>query len=188
MTAILDDKRIEFFLRHRDDIKAWAALEKDMIRGVKYLLRDLEPVVARELTTRATDATCIRLDYGGWERILIRRPSWPSDLGVVVEWDPRRVDPFGGSLPKIGIFFVPKTQGEKELRRALLERCKQTPGFGEIGFGISKDSVWPVQRVVAKSKDWWADPDAWAQAVGADQLRLWDKVEGLISEVVSSAA
>ena len=45
MASPLDDERIQFFLRHRDDIKAWSAIESEVTAAVRELLGALQPEI-----------------------------------------------------------------------------------------------------------------------------------------------
>ena len=186
MTARLRDKRIEFYLEHRDDIREWAAIEKDVARAVRSLLSESQADLEVRLRELDSAATTTRLDNGKYERIMLRRSSWPVELGVTLEWE-KTVDPFGGSLPKIGVFFVTKAPGESRLREAVLERCRQTGGLAALGYKIGPESVWPAMRRVEKSRDWWRDPDQWVGDITSDVIALWEKAAPAVEAALGAA-
>jgi hypothetical protein len=82
MSNPLDDERTQFFLRHRDDILAWASIEKEVVAATREILAQCEPDLADRL--RAVDPTVevMRRDGTRYERILARRPGWPDGVGV----------------------------------------------------------------------------------------------------------
>lgn len=38
MSSLVDDERLQFFFRNREDIKAWAAIESDVMAATRELL------------------------------------------------------------------------------------------------------------------------------------------------------
>jgi hypothetical protein len=45
----LDNERIQFFLRHRDDILEWAGIEREVTSATRELLAGLQRVIAERL-------------------------------------------------------------------------------------------------------------------------------------------
>src|SRR6187402_35505 len=101
MTDLFADDRVQFFLRNREDIKTWAAIESDVTAATRELLARAEPLIEARLTAIDPRAVTGRHDSGSWERILTRHPDWPATVGLVLEWH-RNVDPLGASRPKVG--------------------------------------------------------------------------------------
>jgi hypothetical protein len=95
----------QFYLRHRDDIREWASIEREVVAATREMLGGLQPEIGERISAFDATAETVRLDGGRYERILVRRPDWPVGVGVTLEWE-SNVDPFGGSMPKWGIFFV----------------------------------------------------------------------------------
>jgi hypothetical protein len=167
----LDTERIQFFLRHRDDIREWAAIEREVISGTRELLAGLQPVIEERIVAIDPSAEVVRHDGGRYERILVRRQAWPVGIGVTLEWE-SSVDPFGGTLPKWGIFFVNGDLALRPARSAMAAAATAAPWVKAQGYKPS-DSVWPIVRFVPKSSTWWQDPEAWLAPIADAMVVLW---------------
>jgi hypothetical protein len=115
----------------------------------------------------------------------LRRPDWPSGLGIVLEWVETKVDPFGGDLPKVGVFYVANDDANRAIRSRLAEELKVEGGFAGMGYKIAGESVWPALKYVPKSSEWWKDPDAWSGTIATDVIALWDKAAPVISRTLA---
>jgi hypothetical protein len=115
----------------------------------------------------------------------LRRPDWPSGLGIVLEWVETKVDPFGGDLPKVGVFYVANDDANRAIRSRLAEELKVEGGFAGMGYKIAGESVWPALKHVPKSSEWWKDPDAWSGTIATDVIALWDKAAPVISRTLA---
>jgi hypothetical protein len=186
MSSKLLDNRVQFYLNHRDTIREWAAIEEDVRRAVLGLLDGLQAPLEREVRERDPQAVVTRWDGSGYRRIVIRHAAWPSGLCIAIEWVRTKVDPFGGDLPKIGVFFVAKGEADKALRRELVEALKAAGGFAGMGYKVSQDSVWPALKYLPKSSDWWKDPEAWTAAVAAEVVAIWDKAAPVIVATIGT--
>jgi hypothetical protein len=174
-----DDERLQFFLRHRGEIRDWAAIERDVVTATRDLLGGILPDLDERLSTIDPGAGAIRRDGGRYERILVRRQDWPVDIGMTLEWQDA-VDPFGGSLPKYGIFFI---NGEARLEPArvrIVELARATPALTGGGFRTPGDRYWPAVRWVPKSADWWHDPTAWVSSITEALVDLWPTAAAII--------
>ncbi len=181
----LHDERLQFFLRHRDDIRAWAAIETEVSGAVRELLAATQADIEERLAELDPDVTTSRLDNGRWERIMVRRPAWPDAVGVSLEWE-TGVDPFGGALPKIGVIFLSLTPDLESARLALVELCRGAGGLQAQGYRVPAERVWPVMRRVMKSSDWWHDADAWTSGIVDRVVDLWPQVAPLIDRALTS--
>lgn len=172
MSHSFDDDRLQFFLRHRDEIREWAAIERDVVSATRDLLGGVLPDVDERLATLDPGVSVVRHDHGRYERILARRQEWPNGIGMTLEWQDS-VDPFGSSLPKYGIFFINGEAHLEPARLRMVELARATPAFTGGGFKTPGDRYWPAVRWVPKSADWWRDPDAWAASITDALVELW---------------
>ena len=181
MSNPLDDERTQFFLRHRDDILAWASIEKEVTAATREMLGSLLPGIEERIRAMDGTAEASRHDGGRqYERILVRRPGWPVGVGVTLEWE-SGVDPFGGSRPKYGIFFVNADPALLTARQAIAAAGKASSAVRAAGYKPG-DSYWPIVRFVPKSPTWWQDPDAWLVPIADAMVGLWPLAAPLIDE------
>src|SRR3990172_209756 len=180
----LQDERIQFFLRHRDDIRAWAAIEPEVEAAVRDLLAGAQPAIEERLLALDSTVITARRNGGGWERIMSRRPSWPDWRGVTLEWGERAVDPFGSAPPKLGFFWTGSVDGDPA-KALFVERC-QALGLETLGYRVPAGDAWPVLRRPEPSKDWWHDPEAWIQAIVGKLTELWVRVTPAADEAFST--
>ena len=181
----LDNERFQFFLRHRDDIREWASIEREVIAATREMLGGLQSEIGERISAIDATAETIRLDGGRYERILVRRPDWPVGVGMTLEWE-SNVDPFGGSLPKWGIFFVNADPALLPARQAIAAACRESTLTKAAAYKPG-DSYWPIVRFVAKSSSWWKDPDAWLAPIADAMVDLWPTAAPLIDEGLATA-
>jgi hypothetical protein len=174
MTERLADDRLQFFLRNRDDIKSWAAIEAEVVAARDDLLERTREVIDQRLRS-AGDALVERRDDGALKRIMARDSHWPEWRGVTLEWDPKKVDPFGSAVPKIGFFWWTSSSERSPLRGEFVERC-QLAGLSSLGYRVPAGNAWPVLRRQDGSRDWWHDPQRWASGLVDGVIDLWAAV------------
>jgi hypothetical protein len=174
------DERLQFFLRHREDIRAWAAIEKEVIEATRGILAGLQTDIDERLAAIDSDVTTARRDSASYERIMARRPVWPDWVGVTLEWE-TGVDPFGSRLPKYGV-FVPPNSDLDAARDRMVALAKAAPAFTSAGFRVPGGQVWPIVRWVPKSKDWWRDLNGWTEPIVQGIVDLWPKAAPMIDE------
>src|SRR5689334_1334796 len=98
-TSAFEEPRLQFFLRHREQIREWAALAEEVPPAVAEVLRGLAPDVAARLAgepdIRVTDHMPGRSDVG----LVLHHAKWTSGqplepfAGVALAWSERKVDP-----------------------------------------------------------------------------------------------
>jgi hypothetical protein len=186
MTSPLDDERIQFFLRHRDDIKAWADIEPQVAEAVREILAGLQPEIEERLQAVDADVSVARRDNKNWERIQAYRGSWPDWCGVTLEWL-TDVDPFGSSLPKLGVFIVGEPDDVDAGRQAFVEASEADSQLARAGYRVTHNKVWPVAARVEKSRDWWKNPDGWTDALVEDFVQLWSLSAPLVGQAFLTA-
>lgn len=160
MTEPYADERLQFFLRNRDDIKTWAAIENDIMAATRDLLAQAQPAIEERLLAIDPNVVVERNDSGSWERILARHQDWPRSVGLTLEW-PRAVDPAGGNRPKVGVFWWADPTTLVAPRVRFVEEVDKGP-LTKLGFKIPWGAgVWPVGRFVQPDGAWWQDPAGW---------------------------
>jgi len=173
MPGPLDDERIRFFLRHRDDIIEWARIEREVQAAVREVLAGLQPQVEDKLAAADPHVTTSRWDRPPWERIRVHRPGWPTDLGLVLEWE-TRVNPFGGLLPKLGVLWTADVPARSSFATAAAGSALPGLGYGAL------DRVWPVGQRVKPSRDWWQNIDSWTGDIVTALVELWPRVAPML--------
>lgn len=178
----LADERIQFFLRNREDIKAWAAIETDVISATRELLARSQPAIEESLLAADDGVFVGREDSGGYERILARHEHWPKTVGLTLEWH-RDVDPTVTGRMTIGVFWwadpatlvAPRTEFVSVVDRQSLQK---------LGYKVPLQSVWPVGARLVAPKDWWRDPDSWISGLVERLSGAWPLVAPRIDTVL----
>jgi hypothetical protein len=181
----LDNERLQFFLRHRDDIREWAAIEAEVALATRDILAACQADIGERLGVIDPSAEVVRHDGGRYERILARRPMWPDGIGVALEWE-TSVDPFGGVLPKFGVFVLAGDPEAEPAKQRMVTLARESAAFRAGGFKVPGDQVWPAVRRVAKSSTWWQDPDAWAGGIVDALVELWPGGARIIDEALGA--
>jgi hypothetical protein len=185
MSSAFDDERLQFYLRHRSEIREWGRIERDVVAATIELLSSTQPEIEARIVAVDPTVTSERMDGGKYERILVRRPVWPKGFGVMLEWE-TSVSPFGSSLPKYGIATFNWDSGIEPLVSRLVAIAKGTASLTGGGYKVPEGRPWPAVRYVPKSKDWWQDPDAWAESVVEAVVGFWPVGVAVIEEGLAS--
>ena len=156
----LDGERVRFYLRHAEQIEAWAALRVDVAEAVHAWLAGLaEPIEAMAAELGPDVQTVVRADDRSSPALLLRRAHWPTKDGdpsaaIGLEWDRAKTTLRGGHLPYVGVRAprseaVGATLREQEAFRDLRRTRKDKPGewwpcWAEVacpdGFPDTKDA------------------------------------------------
>ncbi len=171
MTDLFADDRLQFFLRNREDIKTWAAIESDVMAATRELLARAQPLIEERIATDDRDAVTSRYDSGQWERIFVRYERWPPTVGVALEWS-RSVDPLGANRPKIGVFWWADPPTLVEPRSRLVGLVDKAP-LQALGYKVPLEGVWPVGARVTAAPDWWRDPEGWINGIVEGLAAAW---------------
>jgi len=186
VTHPLDNDRFRFFFRHRDDIREWAAIEQEIIAATRELLGALLPDLDELLRAIDPDVAVVRFDGGRtYERIHVRHEGWPSGVGMTLEWE-TSVDPFGGSLPKWGVFFLDGNPEHAPAKALITERLRGSQNLRSEGY-VPGDSYWPIVRRIPKSATWWQDPAGWAAPITDALVALWPQVAPVIDKAFAAS-
>ena len=187
----LDDPRLQFYLRNRDQIREWAALEQEVREATRSLLFDLR----RDLVPLAEslgDDVVIAVEGAdsSYPRLTMRRSSWPaigsqSIVAVALEWMPK-VDLAGSETPWVGVRVqISDPQGKAldvPLRAAFAASEMSARGFALKGY-----AWWPVIRRLKRNSDWWKDgAGAWRQSAIDEYAETWRLASPVIDAVVAA--
>ena len=177
------DERLQFFLRNRDDIKEWAAIELDVAAATGELLGRSQPSMEERLLGLDPAVVVGRHDSGPWQRILARHADWPPGVGLTLEWH-RTVVPLGSYPPKLGVFWWadPPTLVAPRTR---LTQVVATRPLNDLGFRVPLEGVWPVGMRFHSRPDWWQDPDTWLAGMLDRVASAWPIVAPAIDEVIA---
>lgn len=182
MDDLFDDERIRFFLRNRDDIKQWAAIESDVILAIREMFGRTMPSVADGVSAVDPAAIISRHDSGPWERVLARHEAWPEATGMSIEWH-RSVDLVGTWPAKLGVFWWtdrPDVVGQRA--RDLFRARAAEHGLALDGYKVPLEVNWPVGTFLAPPQEWWLDATAWVQGVVDRLVFTWPRIAPLVDE------
>ncbi len=182
MTDPFGDERLQFFLRNREDIKTWAAIERDVISATRELLARAQPSFEEQLLAIDPDVVVGRHDAAPWERILARHAFWPETVGLTIEWHRSGVDPLGGYPPKAGVFWWADPLSLAEPRSRFLEVVDRTPLL-QLGFKVPHDGAWPVGAQFTGASDWWQDPAGYVETIIEKLFAVWPMVAPAIDNL-----
>ena len=184
MEALFGDERLQFFLRNREDIKAWAAIEADVIAATRELLARSLPLIEESLLAIDANALVSRNDGGQWERVFARHEAWPGSLGLALEWQ-RTVDPLGATRPKLGIFWWAGTPDLIAPRVRFIESVDRTE-LQRLGYKVPLEGVWPVGARLSSAPDWWKDPEGWIAGIVERLTPVWGTAAPLIDDIFAA--
>lgn len=176
------DERIQFFLRNRSDIKAWAAIEQDVIAATRELLASSQPAIEERLLADDPHVLVGRHDSGAFERIMARHERWPQSVGLTLEWH-RSVDPLGNARPKYGVFWWADPPTLVAPRGQLVAAVDKT-SIQRLGLKVPLEGVWPVGGYDSAPADWWRDPNGWLEGIVERVTTLWPLVAPHIDAVL----
>jgi hypothetical protein len=177
------DDRIQFYLRNQEDIKAWAAIESDVMAATRELLSGAQASIEERIAIADASAIVGRNDSGPWERIFVQHVGWPSTVGGALEWH-RSVDPAGGARPKLGVFWWADPPTLVEPRSRLVTTVDKI-SLQSLGFKVPLEGVWPVGARTEIDPNWWRDPDGWLGRVVEQVVELWPLVAPSIDLVLA---
>lgn len=173
MDELFGDERIQFFLRNRADIKAWAQIESDVIAATRELLARAQAPVEQAFATIEPTALVSRHDGNSWERIFVRRENWPPTVALCLEWH-RTVDPISNA-PKVGVFWWAEPDLLVEPRSRFVALVDKNQ-LQKLGYKVPMSGVWPVGTFVKATPDWWHDPEAWIATIIESLGAAWPLV------------
>ncbi len=188
-----DDERLQFYLRHRDLIREWAALEQEVRAVTHGLMLELNGQLAEVTESLGPDVVLLpeALD-STWPRYALRRKSWPvsggqSLVAVSLEWT-QRIDPAGTETPYVGVRVHISNAEAKAIDQPLREAFAGSVDLPTRGYKLKGYPWWPALRRLAKNPDWWLDVPAWRQSVLDAHTEAWKLTAATIDRVLMETA
>jgi hypothetical protein len=157
----IDDERVQFYLKHEQQIAEWAALQKTtrtFVHGMLFTMVDDLGELAEEL------GPDVRVHFTGADasevKILLCREAWMRDqgrkrrLGIGLGWDPRQVTLSAHPRPYMGLCVVVSHPGGQQLRQEL----GQAVTSASLNQGYTRTSWWVAWRYApAPTGEFWED-------------------------------
>lgn len=174
----IDDERIAFYLKHREEIDAWLGLKKDASTVLDEFLRESVPEIS-QLAPQLGDEVISRSTLAGrTPRVTLLRKTWRVGqqirAGVHLAWPATRVlwapaSDLGGEPAYVSVWANRDADGgvglAKKLRSSLSARAKK------IGLRVGSSTSWnPVWKyMVPEESKYWEDLTSFRQHI-IDQM------------------
>lgn len=182
----IEDERIAFYYRHREDIRRWASIESDLPQHVHRYLLSLQPRVRQMANEYQAHPYMKDLDLG-YPKLLLARSSWLKSfeyarVGIGVEWRSNHVN-LVNENPYVGVWTDKKLDGGEKLQSALVEALNHV----RSDFGYKSGAWWPVWEHVAPDKGdaFWEDLRPLTQKLMDRIQRIWQECADIVDEVVA---
>jgi hypothetical protein len=186
------DAREVFYVRHSENIKRWAALEKDVQAAALRFLTGLATEIGERGAIPGLDDVDAELDVrlgNEWAGVGLSRARWgPSGVSVRLEWHEKRVGLDVGSAPYVGVRLHGASFDDDDTRKRFREDLQSYRTSTSSG-STSRWPVWrriPIDPSLVSSED--IDLSGYrAQLLGA-LLEEWEGVADIIDTIVASLA
>lgn len=189
----LDDDRIQFYLRHRDAIKEWAAIESDLHAATHQIMLSL--ISPAEVRIRELDPSVSVLGKGldgNWPRIAAYRESWarlPATeplAAVTLEWT-LKVDPTGGALPTYGIRIQADEPNAKPMADVFRTLAKDNTAAAQDGFKPMPYAWWPVYKRTPPIPEWWQNVEAFSEEYLSRFATAWRVLAPIVDQAIAES-
>jgi hypothetical protein len=181
----LDDPRVQFYLRHREQFSEWFDLRADAAAAVDEWLAELQPTL-EALAVELGDSTHCQIETGeneGWPGMFLAKPSWAADgrgaPRIGLQWTRRKTLLVGSSTPWVGVHASRSRPGG----RALVD----SPAFQAIRRS-RKDAAtvwWGAYRSVLPERPFPAEAESYSTLL-VEAVRLaWLAYAACIDEALA---
>jgi hypothetical protein len=176
------DAKAWFYLDHRADIEAWAALRTDGRDLLDKYLVGLEAHMETFAEEVGAELEASDLETGSWPTVGLHRSSWVADgvpyIDVVIQWERSRLlSPGSNEWPYVGVPLLKRLEDD-DLRRqasdALRDLRPRLNGRASRNFPL-----WSYARPVGAL----VNPDAFAMEILASFRRLWAAVYPILDDL-----
>ena len=179
----IEDEPVRFFLRHRAQIEAWAALESE----TKQLAhRALTTVGDRLAEDPPAGAEILAGDDGGYDARRLYRPEWLDDDGrpiaaVGIVWNPTKVD-FTSSHCWIGVWRGQRDQPDPFVD---LLQSSLTEPVAALELKNTGWKQWPLYKAApAPSGDFWDNLRPWLEVLDEQVRTVWARTADEIERIL----
>lgn len=181
----IEDEPVRFFLRHRAQIAAWAALESET-RQVAH--RAMTTVGDRLAEDPPADAEIMVGDDGGYDARLLYRPGWRGGDGrpmaaVGIGWHPVRVD-FGPGWCWIGVWC-----GQRDDTDALADVIRSSLAETAAVLELTNKGwrQWPLFKYgPGPTGEFWDDLRPWLEELEESVRTAWARIADGLERVLQT--
>ena len=189
----IDDERVSFYLKHREDIDSWLALKADASRALDDFLRQSAEQL-KELAAQFGEDVVVRsrLASGRSRHIRFLRPGWRADHNIVraaiqLEWSASRVS-WGlaaGSEPAyVSVWANRDAAGGVELAAQLRQRLREKAKRLDLSVGssFSWNPTW--KYLIPEGDRYWEDLSGFRKHITGQLEWFWREFAGDIDEAL----
>jgi hypothetical protein len=179
----IEDEPVRFFLRHRSQIEAWAALASET-RQVAH--QAMMAVGERLSENPPAGAEVLAGDDGGYDARLLYRPDWRGEGGnpmaaVGIGWHPMRVD-FKPGLCWIGIWRGQQAEADP---LATLLRASLAESAAALELKNKGWQQWPMYKSApGPTGEFWDDLRPWVEDLAETLRTVWDRTADEIGGIL----
>lgn len=183
-----DEDRVVFFLKHEEQIRAWAALEAEAIPLVNAFLHSLREDL-EHLCHALGDDLRLHTDSGfpDWPMLALCRDSW-RDAGdrprvcIGLMWNAKRPSLAHGQRVFGGVRVSEGLAGALELRKRIAEAGSAL----RKARGYSSGNQWPASRSAPAAQGaYWLDLSAYRNVLLAEIETAWTLFSGIVDASVT---
>ena len=183
-----EDERLCFFMRNRDIIREWAAIEKEIPAEAHRFLASLADDLDWIVEERVPNAVPIALLDGDWPKLFLARRAWLAEnpkvarVAIGIGWQRKYIN-FESNLPYVGIRVKIDWEGGEELQEACGDSC------GEVGRqnGYTSTSWWPcLKEVDPPNEEFWEDLVPYRKALIDSMIKAWELFSPCVDQVMNS--
>jgi hypothetical protein len=188
MTDVMDE-RVRFYLRHREQIEAWAALKSEAAAAIDERLEQLVEDVEGLVGDLGDDVELSAVVQGeAYPRLLLHRKSWRQTEGspeasVALEWARGKTLLGPTACPYVGVRFDISTERVRLLRNAFRDRVQPT----RAARGDKATPWWPCLRNLPGSGEFWDDFQPYRQQLVDALEQAWVAYQDPLGQVLTAA-
>jgi len=186
----LNDERVRFYLRHREQIEAWAALRTETASAIDDLLEQMAEDVDELATELDGDVVMTsRVDGQNYPHFLLHRAEWgfePTNPQAAVgfEWARSKTFLAGAHSPYVGVRFDISDNDTRILRNAFRDAVQATRSNRKD----KASPYWPCYRYLPADGEFWLDFTPYRAQVIAALRDAWSVYERAITGVLADEA
>lgn len=183
----IDDERVRFYLRHREQLEEWQALRVEAANALDEWLASLKPDLESAIETLVNDVEIVaQLGDASYPSMDLRRPGWPgasrseADVLLGLQWIRGKTLLGPSSSPYVGV----RSNRETAVGRALREDSE----FQRVRRERKDKNTqwWPAYSYVPPLASFPEDAEAYRKALVTAIVGAWEVYSPIIDRVVTS--